>query len=125
MARVIANWHLDPKKVMRTLGIRCELGPFDFQPLRKYPFGTLGYDEEEGLKFETDTNKLDALITWVRNFHSKRQIPFLFDEGGAVFSCSLSPPTPGKAHPEDPKFEAAGLVRKKNFDFVWEIRTSS
>jgi hypothetical protein len=121
MARVIANWYLDPKKVMRALGIRCELGPFDFQPLRKYPFGMLGYDEEEGLKFETDTDKLDALTRWIRDFHSKREIPFVFD-GSAVFSCRLSPPTPGKAHPEDPKFGAAGLVRQKEFDFVWEIR---
>lgn len=121
MARVIANWSLNTKKVMRALGIRCELGPFDFQPLRGYPFGTLGYDEEEGLKFETDTDKLNALTTWIRNFHSKRQIPFLFD-GSAVFSCSLSSPTPGKAHPEDHKFEVAGLVRRKKLDFVWEIR---
>lgn len=122
MARVIANWSLNPKEVIRALGIRCILGPFDFQPLRKYPFGTLGYDEEEGLKFETDTDKLDALVFWVRNFHSKRQIPFSFDDGEAVFSCKLDLPTPGKVHPEDPKFEAAGLVRCKRFDFVWEIR---
>jgi len=122
MARVIANWNLNPKKVMRALGIRCELGPFDFQPLRKYPFGTLGYDEEEGLKFETDTDRLDTLVSWVQNFHSKREIPFSFDDGEAVFSCSLSSPTPGKAHPEDRKFEVAGLVRRKKLDFVWEIR---
>ena len=122
MARVIANWSLNPKKVMRALGIRCELGPFDFQPLREYSFGTLGYDEEEGLKFETDTNNLNALTSWIRNFHSKSQLPFLFDDGGAGFSCKLSSPTPGKTHPEDSKFEAAGLVRRKRFDFVWEIR---
>ena len=120
MARVIANWTLEPRKVMRTLGIRCQLGPFDFQPLREYRFGVLGYDEEEGLKFEADTDKLSDLVSWVRRFHSKRNIPFVFD-GDAVFSCHLDAPTPGKAHPEDPKFEAAGLVRCKRSDFVWEL----
>ena len=122
MKRVIANWGLYPKKVMRALGIRCKLGPFDFQPLRKYSFGMLGYDEEEGLKFETDTDKIADLVSWVRNFHNKRQISFLYEDGSAVFKCSLSLPTPGKVGPEDDKFECAGLQRAKRGDFVWELR---
>ena len=107
---------------MRALGIRCELGPFDFQPLRKYSFGMLGYDEEEGLKFETDTDKIADLASWVRNFHNKRQISFLYEDGSAVFECMLSSPTPGKVGPEDDKFERAGLQRSKRYDFVWELR---
>lgn len=122
MKRVIANWSLNPSKVMKSLGIKCELGPFDFQPLKEYPFGTLGHDEEEGLKFETDTDRLTALVSWIRDFHSKKQIPFLFDDGSAVFSCMLDSPTPKKAHPEDPKFEAAGLIISKSYSFVWELR---
>ena len=81
----------------------------------------LGYDEEEGLKFEADTDELSDLVSWIRRFHSKRNIPFVFD-GAAVFSCMLAAPTPGKANPEDPKFEAAGLDRCKRSDFVWELR---
>lgn len=121
MSDVTANWNLNPRPVMRALGIRCKLGPFDFQPLREYSFGTLGYDEEEGLKFDTDTDKLVTLISWIKNFHTKRNIPFIHN-GSAVFDCRLCSPTPGKKHPEDGKFEAAGLVRSSRFDFVWELQ---
>ena len=122
MKRVIANWGLYPKKVMRALGIRCKLGPFDFQPLREYPFGELGYDEEEGLKFETDTDKIANLISWIRDFHNKRQISFLYEDNSAVFECMLSSPTPGKIGTEDNKFESAGLQRSERYSFVWELR---
>ena len=123
MKRVIANWGLHPKKVMRALGIRCKLGPFDFQPLRDYPFGELGYDEEEGLKFETDTDRIGNIVSWIRDFYAKHQIPFLFDDDdSAFFTCKLTSPTRGKIGPEDYKFEAAGLQRKEGYDFVWELR---
>ena len=107
---------------MKTLRIKCELGPFDFQPLKKYSFGMLGYDEEEGLKFETDTDKIAELVSWIRAFHAKRQIPFLDEEDSAVFTCKLSSLTPRKRCPEDDKFECAGLTRSKRYDFVWELR---
>jgi len=122
MKRVIANWSLNPSKVMESLGIKCELGPFDFQPLKKYPFGVLGYDEGGGLKFETDTDRLTDLVCWIRDFHTKNQIPFLQENESAVFSCNLTSPTPGKIHSEDHKFECAGLQRSKRYDFVWELR---
>jgi hypothetical protein len=123
MKRVIANWGLYPKKVMRALGIRCELGPFDFQPLRKYSFGILGYDEEEGLKFETDTDRISELVSWIHEFHDKKGVPFLYEDSSAVFTCSLSCPTPEKRGPEDDKFERTGLQRSKRCDFVWELRS--
>jgi len=123
MKRVIANWSLIPKPVMKALNIKCLLGPFDFQPLKKFAFGILGHDEEEGLKFETDTDKIVELVTWVRAFHIKRGIPFLFENKSPVFTCMLSSPTPGKTSPEDDKFENAGLQRSKGYDFVWELRS--
>ena len=122
MKRVIANWGLNPKKVMKALGIKCKLGPFDFQPLKEYPFGELGHDEEEGLKFETDTDRVANLVSWVRDFHIKHQISFLYEDNSAIFTCMLSSPTPGKIDPEDDKFKLAGLQRSKRYDFVWELR---
>ena len=85
MARVIANWYLIPTRVMKALRIRCMLGPFDFQPLKTFPFGVLGHDEEEGLKFETDTEWLIDLVQWVREFHARRQIPFASEDGRRSF----------------------------------------
>jgi hypothetical protein len=123
MKRVIAKWSLNPRKVMNALHIKCELGPFDFQPLKKYSFGILGHDEEEGLKFETDTDRISGLVSWIRNFHAKHQIPFVFENDSIVaFECSLDCATPGKTYPEDYRFEQAGLKRNKGYDFVWELR---
>ena len=122
MKRVIANWSLNPKPVMKALNIKCLLGPFDFQPLKKFPFGVLGHDEEEGLKFETDTDKIADLVSWVRDFHIKREIPFSCEDNSAVLTCMLSSPTPGKIGLDDDKFESAGLQRARKCDFVWELR---
>ena len=64
--RIIANWWLGPKPIMKELGIRKRLENDDFQVLAEFPFGTLGYDYEEGLKFEVSSAQIKDLVAYLR-----------------------------------------------------------
>ena len=77
--RLQLNWNLNVKAVKKILGIRKALDKYaDFQPLKEFVFGTLGYDHEEGLKFETTISKIPELIKWLKEFHNTYKVPFVF-----------------------------------------------
>jgi hypothetical protein len=73
------NWYLDPNAVKKILEIKKRLTKEDWLPLKEFEFGTLGYDYEEGLKFEIpyDKEKLRNCAEWLKKFHRKYKIPFI------------------------------------------------
>lgn len=120
---VIADWLLNPEMVLSFLGIECELKPVDWQPIKEFSFGVLGYDYEEGLRFETSINQLADLVSWILNFHFEYHIPLLdTEEEDANFSCMFAFPIRKQNDLEDNKFKLAGLKRSVGCDFVWELR---
>ena len=87
--RLRANWWLNANAVKKEIGVKTRLDKYaDFQSLKKFPFGELGYDYEEGLVFETTDKKLPALVDFIRKFHNERSIPFTAPKIGPLFSVN-------------------------------------
>lgn len=114
--RLMANWFLKPNVVKKDLGIKVKIDRYaDWQELKKFEFGTLAYDYEEGLKFETDEKKLPALVEFIRKFHSERTIPFEASFG-ALFTVHCCDSRDWKKFP--PVAKKAGLELDKEYKFV-------
>ena len=119
--RVLANWFLPPEPTLRQLGIQVELDPCaDWQVLKKYRFGELGWDYEEGLRFESTTHLLSDLVQFVREYHVQHNVPFVRYWSRGFLCCSMD------TFEDDPAFsqtcQAAGLVRQRDSGGVWELR---
>jgi len=101
----------------------------DWQVLLQFPHGELAYDYEEGIRFSWDPDHLDTLLTFVRMFLRKHNLPLVDDKPnergerpvGAVFTCQLNAMGGNIPKLED-VFLSHGLVRSKQFNFVWELR---
>jgi hypothetical protein len=119
---VIANWSVNPEIVLSVFGIECKLEPVDWQPIKEFSFGVLGYDYEEGLRFETSIDQLANIVSWILVFHFEYHISLLDSEGYAMFSCMFVMPIRKPNDLEDNKFKLAGLTRSKECDFEWELR---
>ena len=122
MNEVIANWFLKPEMVLSFLGIECELKHVDWQHIKEFPFGVLGYDYEEGLRFQTSIDQLKDLVSWIRSFHTEHHIPLLDHEGNTLFLCEFAWPIRESKDLQDDKFIAAGLVKSKKWDTEWQLR---
>lgn len=75
--RYMANWFLNPKQTLKTLGIKATLKMEDWLPLKDYPFGELGYDYEEGLRFRGTFKQIGELCEFIKKFHADNNIAFL------------------------------------------------
>lgn len=89
--RILCNWNINPDYVTKILKVKrvpknCQE---DWLVIKKFDFGELGFDYEEGLRFETTTDKIGALINWIQSFHRKYGIP---TKKGKyyLFTCSYS-----------------------------------
>jgi hypothetical protein len=131
--RVLANWYLPPRPVLENLGSDVTLDlRGDWQLLKQFAFGTLWWDYEEGLRFESDISKTPDLVSFVREYHTRWQVPFVQDatptrRGWAAFSCYFAGFwAPGA---DDTAFvracEAAGLTRSRRDRITWELRGSA
>lgn len=123
---VLANWYLPPAPVMENLGIVATLErDTDWQVLRHFEFGDLGWDPEEGLRLECDISKIADLVNFVREYHLRWRVPFVrgatpTHRGYARLSCSLC--TIGEEETFAKTFEAAGLTRCRWDRRTWELR---
>jgi len=82
--------------VLQNLGISAELdSEADWQVLKKHEFGVLGWDCEEGLRFECDISNIPDLVKFVREYRLRWLVPFVWDatptrRGWAHFQCYLA-----------------------------------
>jgi hypothetical protein len=110
---VLANWFLNPRSVLKLLKIRIPLDQgADFQELKVFPWGILGYDHEEGLKFsvELDQAKVTAMVNFVKAFYRKHQIHIRSTL--QANTCSYNSDAKGI-------FLAAGLKQSPEFSHVF------
>ena len=90
--RVIIDWNVEPKVILRGLDLTEELNEVDWLVIKEYPFGTLGYDSEEGIKLQTTLDNLQSAIEFISNFHKKNLVPFEFktEYGNTEYSVLVS-----------------------------------
>ena len=127
--RIRANWWLDPKSVAKLLVPGIKLVEDDFFPIKKFEFGELGYDYEEGLVFWTDEHKLTALVEWIKAFHKENEIPFRDDKEDLdlfqVKDCGPDLFADDDVKGIRPEFktvaESAGLTMHDKYDFVAKL----
>ncbi len=111
---VLANWFLNPRPVLKLLNIKTRLDHgADFQILKVFPWGQLGYDYEEGLKFsvQLDQAKVTAMVTFVKDFYRKNKIAPQ-SESLQANTCSYNPEAEGI-------FLTAGLKQSPKFSHVF------
>lgn len=127
--RLRANWWLDPKAIAKHLVPGIKLVEDDFFPIKKFEFGELGYDYEEGLVFWTDEHKLAALVEWIKAFHKENVIPFKDDSQDLdlfqVKDCGPDLFADDDVKGIRPCFKtvalAAGLTMHDEYDFVAKL----
>lgn len=118
--RVIVNWSLKPRYAMKELGIKAKLDKYaDWQSLKRFDWGELAYDYEEGLKFglRITEETVKKLTEFVRDFHTKRGIPLIID-GDCIVSSRFCMIGKGIENPVE-ILERNGWVQDSEFDFVY------
>jgi hypothetical protein len=123
--RIIANWFVDPQGLLSVLGINKELDPSaDFQILAEFRFGTLGYDHEEGLKFETCPENIADLVSWIHKMHKEHSIPYVDKSDGESIYYVFSVCFTSNIYTNNEKYVAAfqevGLVNSESIEWVLE-----
>ncbi len=69
---IISLW-TSPAKTLKVFGINVKLRQEDWQHIKDFDFGELGYDEEEGLRFYVPTTKLKDVIAYLHQMGLKSQ----------------------------------------------------
>lgn len=72
---MLVDLNLNPKAVLKLLGIKCKLEQVDWQVVKEYPFGTLGYDYEEGLKVATTPEGIVETVNMLKKLFKDNHIP--------------------------------------------------
>lgn len=107
--RVRLNWFINERFVIKALRLkvnRREMESSDFYRLKEFSWGVLGFDYEEGLKFETSAENLAECAKWIRDFHAKHRVAYTDRHIGPVITghvCS------GGSDSHKDKFFAAGF----------------
>jgi hypothetical protein len=83
--KIKVSFWLDAKEVVKLLGIKVRLDRWaDWQVIKQFPFGTLAYDYEEGIKLESSMEHLPEVIEFIKDFHFIHKIPILQDFRGRM-----------------------------------------
>jgi hypothetical protein len=100
---------MDPKQLKNSLKISKKLQKgADWQVLKEFPFGTLGYDYEEGIKLVGTFEHLDKAIEYCSTIRKTLGLPRLRLDGFPFISFDLTGTFDTSYYK---KFEEAGLVR--------------
>lgn len=117
--RILVSLFLNTQEVLRCLNIKCNLDRnADWQVIKKYPFGTLAFDCEEGLKIETNPDKVKECVSFLRKFMTDYKVAYFINHKkygkmhniNAKF-CSY---TTGDKEPQDKVLTDAGFVLSMN-----------
>jgi hypothetical protein len=95
----------------------------DWQIIKEYPFGTLGYDEEEGLKISTTPAGLSDTVKMIKKMYREHKIPkTMTAEKNFEYNTFQVKATDSTHHADSIElFKSLGLVADPRYKHIYTL----